>query len=260
MTSAAPDHDAVVPAYGDSPFLEMCLASLRDQTRPPALLVTTSTPSPFIEALCRRFEAPLVVNHQGGGIAADWNFALHASGARYVTLAHQDDVYFPQFAQASLTAFERTPQASLSFTRYREIDDEGRPKSSKISLVKGLIETLTLGGAIAVKGARLRAYLSLGNPLPCSSVTFDRAALPDFTFSDELSSNLDWKAWLDLCEAGVIFARAPEPLVGRRHNALTETARLIKSGKRKTEDLIMFERLWPGPIARIIARLYEAGY
>ena len=46
----------------------------------------------------------------------------------------------------------------------------------------------------------------------------------------------------------------------RRHNALTETAKLIQSGKRKAEDLVMFERLWPRPIARAIARLYEAGY
>jgi glycosyltransferase involved in cell wall biosynthesis len=259
--SAPPDYAVVVTAYGESPFLEMCLASVSTQTLQPPLHVTTSTPSPFIEAVAARFGATLSVNpRERAGIAADWNFGLRASGARFVTLAHQDDTYAPEFCAATMAAFAAAPQASLCFTRYLEIDDAGAPKVSKISVVKGLIETLTLGSATAVSGRRLRRYLSFGNPLPCSSVTFDLTKLGDFTFGDEMASNLDWQAWLDFCEAGAVFARAPERLVGRRHNALTETSKLIKSGQRKAEDRAMFERLWPAPIARVIAWVYQAGY
>ena len=56
------------------------------------------------------------------------------------------------------------------------------------------------------------------------------------------------------------FARSPRRLVGRRHNPLTETARLIKSGVRQREDLALFRRLWPKPIADLIAFVYRAGY
>jgi len=260
MAGRGDDHAAVVLAYGDSPFLEGCLASWAAQTRPAQVLVATSTPSAFIEAMAARFGVPVRVNPAGGGIAQDWNFGLGASAARYVTLAHQDDVYDPRFAEQTLAAFAAEPDAALCFTRYQEIDDAGAPKTSKISRIKGLIETAILGNRRSVRGARLRAYLSFGNPLPCSSVTFDRAKLPGFAFSPELKSNLDWDAWLSLCQEGAVFARAPARLVGRRHNELTETSRLIRSGRRAEEDRMLFRRLWPRPLADLIAWLYRAGY
>jgi hypothetical protein len=254
------DHAFVVLAYGDSPFLEGCLASLRDQTRPGPILVATSTPSPFIEAAARRAAAPLLVNPRREGIGADWNFALEAGASRLVTLAHQDDVYRPQFAERTLAALAACPGAGLAFTGYDEIDDEGRPVSSRISRVKHLLEAATLGEARCVGPARLRAFLSLGNPLPCSSVTFDRHRLGEFRFSTGLQSNLDWEAWLRLAQSGVGFARARGRLVGRRHNPLTATSRLIREGVRQREDLAMFRRLWPPLVAETIAFLYRAGY
>ena len=265
MARAAPagrggDYAAVILAYGDSPFLEGCLASWAAQSRPVRLLVATSTPSPFIDAVAARFGVPVAVNPAGGGIAQDWNFGLTAGNARYVTLAHQDDVYDPKFAEATLAAFAAAPNAAACFTRYQEIDDAGAPTASKISRIKGLIESTILGSRTTVRGARMRAYLSFGNPLPCSSVTFDRTRLPDFAFSTDLKSNLDWDAWLTLCQQGVTFARVPARLVGRRHNELTETSRLIKSGRRGEEDLLMFRRLWPTPLAQLIAMAYRAGY
>ena len=40
-------------------------------------------------------------------IAGDWNFGLRATGARYVTLAHQDDTYAQRFLEQTLAAFRR---------------------------------------------------------------------------------------------------------------------------------------------------------
>ena len=257
---AAADAAAVVMAYGDSPFLEGCLASLAAQTAPARIVVATSTPSDHIARAAAAAGAPLIVNPVRAGIAADWNFALGATDARFVTLVHQDDVYAPGFFAATFAAFAASPDASLAFTGYQEIDDAGRPKSSKVSRVKHLIEAATLGRARRVAGLRLRAYLSFGNPLPCSSVTFDRHKLPDFAFSDGFRSNLDWEAWWRLGREGRVFARAPERLVGRRHNPLTATHGLIRDGWRKAEDREMFRRLWPRPVGDAIAFLYRAGY
>jgi len=250
----------VVMAYGDSPFLGDCLASLRDQTVPGPIVVTTSTPSSYIDATAGRFDAPVIVNPSPTGIAADFNFALVATSARRTTLAHQDDVYYPRFAERSLALLDRTPDAVACFTGYDEIDDHGAVTASKVSVVKHLLDRVTLGGGAVVRPRRLRAYLSLGNALPCSSVTFDRARLPDFRFSDAYRSNLDWDAWLRLARAGLTLVRAPEALVGRRHNPMTATSRLIRDGVRQREDLAMFRRLWPGPIAEAIAWIYRASY
>lgn len=258
--SLAPEHAFVVTAYGDSPFLSGCLTSLRAQSLSSRIVVATSTPSPFIHEAAAAASAPLIVNPQRGGIAADWNFALRASAARYVTLAHQDDLYFPPFLAASLDLLATVPEAALAFTGYVEIGDDGSRVRSRTSLIKHALETITLGRRAAPGPARLRAFLSLANPLPCSSVTFDRALLDDFAFSDAFRSNLDWDAWLRLLDKGARFVRTPERLVGRRHNRLTATTALTREGVRAHEDQVMFRRLWPRPVADLIALAYKAGY
>jgi hypothetical protein len=256
----SPDHSFVVLAYGDSPFLGGCLTSLGAQTRPSEILVSTSTPSPAIEAAARATGAPLLVNTGARGIAGDWNFALASARTRFVTLAHQDDLYAPRFAERTLALFERWPQGSLCFTSQEEIDDQGRSRSSKITRVQRLLEATTLGRREVASGLRMRLFLSFGNPLPCSSVTFDRHKLPDFRFADGFASNLDWEAWWSLLQQGHVFLHAPERLVGRRRNALTETSRQIADGGRRREDAEMFRRIWPSPFDRALARLYASSY
>ena len=259
LAQIARDHAFVALAYGESPFLAGCLASLHSQTIASRTIIATSTPSDHVSRAAADFGFALVVNPTRAGIAADWNFGLRAAKARFVTLAHQDDLYAPDFLAETLASFRRCVGA-ICFTGYEEVDDDGYPTSSKISRAKHLIEALTLGGARKAKGLRLRAYLSFGNPLPCSSVTYDLQRLGGFEFSDDFASNLDWDAWWRLMVAGETFVRAPARLVGRRHNALTETSRLLRDGVRRTEDLAMFRRAWPAPLSDILAAAYRAGY
>jgi len=254
------DHCFVVPTYRENPFLPDCLKSLRGQSQPSTIIITTPTPSPFIFETAARFGVEVLVNPSDGGIAANWNFALNASRARYVTLAHQDDVYFPEFLRRTLSLFARHRGAALAFTGYSEIDDQGNAVDTKVGLAKGAIERLALGESEVIRSLRLRNFLAFGNALPCSSVTFDRNELPDFEFSSAFSSNLDWEAWWRLSKQGKTFLRCREKLVGRRYNSLTTTSDLLRTGLRQAEDLMMFERFWPKPISDMLAYVYRAGY
>jgi hypothetical protein len=253
-------HSFVVLAYKDSPFLPACVASVCAQTVASNVVITTSTPSAYIDEVAARFGVTVRVNPRRDGIAADWAFGLAATDARYVTLAHQDDIYYPAFAEQTLETFWRSREGVLCFTGYEEIDDEGRPKSSKISKIKHLIQFFAIGGRERVGGRSLHAILALGNTLPCSTVTYDRSRLGEFGFSDRLASNLDWDAWMSLLNRGETFLHVNARVVGRRHNALTETSALIRDGRRAKEDLIMFRRLWPKAIGDLIAFVYRLGY
>ncbi|HWD67347.1 MAG TPA: glycosyltransferase family 2 protein [Caulobacteraceae bacterium] len=254
------DHAFVVMAYGDSPFLPHCLASIAVQSRRSQAVITTSTPSDYVREAGKRAGVAVIVNPERAGIAADWNFALKAAAARHVTLAHQDDVYLPAFLARSLDLLEASENAVLAFTGYDEIDDHGARRRSPISFAKHALEGAILGSAQAPAPKRLKSFLSLGNPLPCSSVTFDRERLGDFAFSDAFRSNLDWDAWLRLLDGGARFVRTRERLIGRRHNRLTATATLTREGVRRAEDEAIFRRLWPRPLADLIAFAYRAGY
>ena len=254
------DHAFVVMAYGDSPFLPQCLASIAVQSQRSSVMISTSTPSGYISEASARHHAPVIVNPERAGIAADWNFALRAAGHRHVTLAHQDDVYLPSFTATSLALLAARDDAALAFTGYVEIDDRGNRRRSRISYAKHALESAILGPGRAPSARRMKRFLSFGNPLPCSSVTFDRERIGDFAFSGAFKSNLDWDAWLRLIDGGARFARTPERLVGRRHNPQTATAALTREGVRRAEDEIIFRRLWPRPLADLIAFAYRAGY
>jgi GT2 family glycosyltransferase len=253
-------HCFVAMAFNDSPYLADCVRSLTAQTVHSRTIVATSTPSSFIAAAARDAGAELIVNPDRRGMAADWNFALCAARTRFVTLAHQDDVYYPAFVARTMALFRRYPHGSLCFTGHDQIDDTGKPYRSKLTVAKDLITVGTIGSRTTLHGRRLRLYLSFGCPVPCSSVTFDRSRLRSFRFNDEFSCNLDWDAWWRLQSEGHRFLQCREPLVGRRFNALTATARLKRTGLRREEDLKMFTRIWPRGLAQAIALLYTTGY
>ncbi|BCJ91487.1 hypothetical protein IZ6_22220 [Terrihabitans soli] len=254
------DHTFTVLAYGDSPFLEGCLRSLAAQSVKSRIIVATSTPSDFIATAAKAAGVELLVNPKREGIGADWNFGLKAAGTRYVTLAHQDDMYFPDFLEKTKALFDAHPDGAIAFTGFREISDRGEPKRSLLSAVKHVLSAVFLRGAERVEGVSRRLFLSFGNPLTCSAVTYDLKSLPGFSFRTDLASNLDWEAWWRLDRENRTFLHASEALLGRRHNELTETSRLIVSGRRQAEDKMMFEQIWPKPIAQAIGVLYAASY
>ncbi len=253
-------HGFVVPAYGASPFLEPCLKSLLEQEATGGILITTSTPNETVLALAERNGVEVIVNSARNGIGSDWNFALAQAPWPTVTLAHQDDVYDRRFAALSLSALDRNPDAAIVFTSHGEITDADERRSRLIWWVKMAIETFTVGSSERITGYRRKLLLSFGDPIGCSAVTFNRAVIPDFRFDPELTVCLDWEAWWRLHEQNYAFGHVPEQLVWRRYNDLAETWSGVRDGRRAREDALMFQRIWPRPLARVWAALYRVSY
>ena len=59
--------------------------------------MATSTPNEWIQGLAEKYEIPLYINTGEGGIAQDWNFAYRQAKTDYITIAHQDDIYEPNY-------------------------------------------------------------------------------------------------------------------------------------------------------------------
>lgn len=260
MQQAGPQF--VVLAYGESPFLSACLASLRRQTLESEVVVTTSTPCQYIASIAAQYDAAVKVNDARRGIASDWNFALSQGTGALVTLAHQDDVYYPQFAAKTRALFAQRPDASLAFTDYDEIDETGALfPTGKVLAVKRAIRTLIVGEREIVDNRQLRRLLlALGNSIPCPSVTFNSGVIGDFRFSEDFAINLDWDAWWRLHALRHPFVQSPARLMGHRLHRSAETSRGKVDGRRWIEDRAMFDRIWPFPIGRTLAHIYRLGY
>lgn len=256
------DHAFCVPAYGHSPWLEACIASLLAQDEPGSrVVVTTSTPTDGVHAVTRRLGVPLIVSTQQPGIASDWNFALTATDARHVTVAHQDDIYAPSFRAKTRSAFAHEPAGILAFTRYQEHTPAGpRPPNLNMRVKSALSELAFVGrGSIHGRMAK-RRLLSLGNPVCCPSATIDRHGVPDFRFSEAFRTNLDWDAWLRMADLPGAFLYVREVLVSKGIHPASETSVTIASRVREREDLQMLEQFWPRSIARLLMSAYRLSY
>ena len=258
-----PDHAFVVPTYGKSPYLEACLDSLVSQTQPSRVVIITSTPFNEIERVADRYGASLYVHGPNRGIAHDWNVALTQAQTDWVTVAHQDDVYLPSFVERTMALAGRHQDAILAFADYEEMDSNGvRPRTLPLRIKRWLVE-YAMWGREHVPGRWSKTnLLRFGCSIGCPTVSLRLAAIPEgIRFDERYRVNLDWDFWLRLAQevpGGFVCDRAI--LMRHRIHQSSETTAGIVDGVRTREDLELFNRLWPGPVARLLAHAYGMSY
>lgn len=261
MTS--PSHAFVVPAYRHSPHLRECLASLVAQERRSPVVVCTSTPFEGLDELCGEFDAQVVRHEPNRGIAHDWNIALSNAGAEWVTLAHQDDVYLPEFAGRTMALVDRHPGAILAFSDYEEMGSEGvRPRTLALRIKRCLVEAGMWGREHVADRWSKTNLLRLGCSIACPAVTLRRTAIPEtLRFDERYRVNLDWDFWLRMAtEVRGGFVCERRVLMRHRIHESSETTAGIVDGVRAREDYELFSRMWPAPVARLLARAYGVSY
>jgi glycosyltransferase involved in cell wall biosynthesis len=256
------DHTFAIPVYRSAPHLGALVDSLRAQTATGSdLLLATSTPSTELEQFARRERLTLHVNPRRLGIAADWNFALESARTALITLAHQDDVFAPAYLARLLAALRRHPGAVMGFSDYVEHTPLGpRPSSVNLRLKRALSERAFRGRECISESHEKLRLLSLGNPICCPSVVLNRAGLAGFRFPEGFQTNLDWMAWLELARRPGGFVYVRERLISKGVHAGSETTATIANRARLREDRVLFEALWPKPVAVALSALYRLGY
>ena len=121
MNEAKKKHTFVICAYKESSYLEECVKSLKNQNQLSNILMVTSTPNEYIEKISRKYGIELKINTGQGGIVQDWNFAYRQCKTPYITIAHQDDVYFKDYAARAIKMLEQSKKPLIYFSDYCEI-------------------------------------------------------------------------------------------------------------------------------------------
>jgi hypothetical protein len=256
------DHTFAIPVYRAAPNLAALVVSLRGQAGSSSeILLASSTSSAELEAFAKRHVLPLHVNPHRTDIAGDWNFALAVAQTELVTLAHQDDHFAPYYVTRLSGALRRHPGALIAFCDYSEHTPFGaRPININLR-IKGALRERAFGARECITDSRDKVrLLSLGNPICCPSVMFDRSALADFRFPGGFQTNLDWMAWLELARRPGGFVYVRERLVSKGIHTESETTAAIGNRAREREDRALFDDLWPRPVAAALATLYRLGY
>lgn len=250
-------HTFALCAYKESQFLEECVKSLLSQTIESEIYISTSTPNEHIRAIAEKYNLPLYINEGEAGITGDWNFACSLAKTKYVTIAHQDDVYDPTYAEELVSRLEKAKRPIIAFSEYFEIRNGERVYKNKLLKIKRL---MNFPFRLFKKSKFVRRrVLSFGDSICCPAVTFYSEHLKDFKFDNQFKFSCDWDAWERLSRKKGSFVYTKKPLMGHRIHEESETTNLTQSGVRATEEFTMLCRFWPKWIAKIIAKPYSKG-
>lgn len=253
-------HTFAVLAYKDSEFLDNCIISLKNQTIGGSQIkILTSTPSAFLTNIALKYDLPLLINDDRSGIASDWTSAYLSADTDYVTLAHQDDIYLPDYTEECFKNMEKLKNKSLlTFTYYKEILENGKPKRFNLNTFIKRILLLPFLFKNNIQSKFIKKFILLfGNPVPAPSIMYNKKLIGDLRFSSDFKCNMDWKMLIDLSARQEAFLFINKILILHRIHKDSQTYNLIAAKVRESEDLKIFRNLWPESIAKFLFNIYK---
>lgn len=250
-------HTFVILAYKESPYLEACIHSALNQSVGSEVVIATSTPNSYIQQLADENGLMVMVNPNGGSIGKDWNFGLSCAHTKYVTLAHQDDIYYPDFAARCIAEAEKysADKPLMVFTRSLTFKGDKELRISFKNVVRWLlIFPFHFKRCISSKSIR-KSVLLFSNSISCPGVFYVKQNLPEFKFNEQAKYILDWQAWYEMSQMEGAFIYVPDVLHMHREHTESATSK-TELATLQQEEFTLLKRIWGSAIiAKLITRL-----
>jgi hypothetical protein len=182
-----------IPTYNGGELLRESIRSALAQTRPPdeIIVVDDGSTDNTAGAICASF-GPVVryIRQENDGTfgAGARAHAIREATGDWLALLDHDDLWLPDKLEKQLRAAESAPEVGIVFTRYRNVDEAGRP----------------LPGATGAEYEGERAYsaedafhlLLTQNPFCPSSALVRREAAAQHLLTDMKTVGCgDWELW-----------------------------------------------------------------
>lgn len=253
-------HTFAICAYQDSPYLESCIKSLKRQTVPTTIILCTSTPSRYIQALAEVYGIPMFVREGASDIRDDWNFACRTAETQLVTVAHQDDTYHKDYVKYLKAAWEKYPDLSVFMTDCAVLKGETVQHPGMIAFVKHLLRLPLRLRRLADRTWVKRAALRFGNPIICPSCTYNKERVGDPVFDSPFKFALDWDTMWKLAARPGRFICEEKPLLCYRIHQGATTKACIENQERARDEAAMYGKIWPKPVVWVLMRFYRLAY
>ena len=250
-------HCFVVLAYKESEYLEECIKSVLDQKYISDVVIATSTPNDYINKIAKKYNLKVLINvKSGAGIESDYNFAINCTNYKLLTIAHQDDIYDYDYSYNIVNEFKKNNNALILFSDYYEVKGNQKIKINlNLKIKRILLFPLRFRNISNSKFVK-RLSISFGCTICCPSVTYVKDNLKEIVFLSNFKAIGDWAAWERLSNQKGTFIYLPKKLMGHRIHDGSSTTELIRENIRTKEDLEMFKKFWPAPLAKLINKFY----
>ena len=231
---------------------------MRSQTVKGEIILSTSTPSAYLDRVCCNYGIEMVVNPNPHHAGDDWNYGYNAARTKLVTIAHQDDIYEPTYLERMLQTVNRFPEDEtlLAFSDYYELREGFRVDANKLLTIKRILNSPLKIGTISQSKFARRRILSLGDSICCPAVLLVKANVGSSPFDTTYINSCDYKTWVDLAKRQGRFLYCSEHLMGHRIYGESATSHNIENDIRRKEDLEILSSLWPKGIANMVNRIY----
>ena len=250
-------HTFSICAYKESPYLEECIKSLLNQTVKANIIICTSTPNNHIKSLANKYKLKYYTRKGPSDIEDDWNFAISKCQTELVTVAHQDDIYDEKYLEYILKNYTKKELIIFTNNYYYK---NNKIKKDKNQTIKSILKLPLKINVLANIRFIRKLSLSFGNSINCPSVTYNLGLLTQPIFTSDLRFALDWDTFLKIFSLKGKIKYISKKLVFYRIHEEAESNNFIKNHQREKEDLIMFEKIWPHFIAKLIMKVYVKCY
>lgn len=252
-------HTFAISAYKESQFLEQCILSLLPQRKYSDIILCTSTPNRHIQDLAEKYQIPLYIREGKSDIQDDWNFACSKVKTKWVTIAHQDDQYCPEYAKELTEKISERPEAVLAFTDYRPMKN-GKETTDLNCIVKKVIRIPMKNRRMSASKRWKRRILSFGNSINCPSCAYNLSLISGDVFTSELKFALDWDTFVKLADTSHPFIYIDKVLVLYRIHSEATSKDYTESERRKSDEYYMFRQFWPEPFINVYFHLFKLSY
>lgn len=250
------NHTFVICAYKSQMYLDECIKSLLNQHISSKIIITTSTPTDYMKKVAYDYNVPLIINTETTGHIEDFCFAYNQVQTKYVTLCHQDDIYFENFSEEVVKLMENSKNPIICFSNYYELKDDIEVSSNKLLMVKRIMNYPLSSNILNSSQLCRKLILSFGCPICAPSVTYNKELVENPIERSGLKSNIDWDTWIKLSNMPGKFLYIKKPLLYHRIHELSTTTSVISNNVKAQEDFEILSRFWPRPIAKLIAKIY----
>ena len=224
-----------IPVYNGARFLADAIRSLLVQKNAMVLVIDDASSDDSV-AIARGFsDVRVVENEQRLGLAGNWNRAIELCTTEYLVIAHQDDVYEPQFVEQLADVLDRHPRAFAAHCKASTIDEHGRATRDPAALYKDRFWPRGVAEYEREPSDEI-AVLRQGNYVIAPAVMLrmkDVAAIGRFDARYDFVT--DWDYWLRGLFAGRTLAGLNQRLMSFRRHANTAT-RLNERTLRRYEE------------------------
>jgi len=249
-------HTFVICAYGECIYLEECILSLLNQSVLSSIIMVTSTDNSYIRDLAYKYRIKLYVRKGKSDIQKDWNFAYKKACSDLVTIVHQDDVYEVNYLENILNYYDNYKDVLFVCTDYFVLKHGNKGKDVNGKLKRILKFPLKFSLLNKLRFVKVFS-LAFGNSINCPSVTYNKLKLGKGNiFTSKLKFSLDWDTFLKYARSNGRIGYIDKKLICYRIHGDATTVKFIKSNDRYNEDVIMFLKIWPKFIVRLIMKFY----